>query len=244
MQELPVVSIRLNIDRQLYSEQRIENPFTAVEMISKDIRDIDREVLCVLNLDTKNRPINMNVISIGTLNKTLTSTREIMKSAILSNAAGMILLHNHPSGNLEPSAADEQLTATIEQACSIMNINLLDHIIINLEGDYFSLREGRKLSGSLLREINKLENKNDRSKICSEALLNKILEAETSSPEAMSRILKNEDLDTLFQFLKENLGDEKSKLHRFLEDEIYEQLVVNDIIDPAVESGECISIGM
>jgi hypothetical protein len=76
--------------------------------------------------------------SMGTVNMSLVSPREVFKSAILSNAAGIMLVHNHPSGNPTPSRADLELTKTLWEAARIMDIPLLDHIILGRDGVYCS----------------------------------------------------------------------------------------------------------
>ena len=76
----------------------------------------------------------------GSLNATVTEPREIFKSSILSNAASIIFLHNHPSGELQPSKEDINLTRRVELAGDVLGIPLLDHIILG-HGEYMSLRE-------------------------------------------------------------------------------------------------------
>jgi DNA repair protein RadC len=82
-------------------------------------------------------------ISDGGISGTITDVRLIMQCAILTNASGIILCHNHPSGNLIPSADDDAATFRVKKACEVMNINLLDHIIISPESFYSFADDGR-----------------------------------------------------------------------------------------------------
>jgi len=94
----------------------------------------------VICLDTKNQPTAINVCHVGSLNASLVHPREVMKPAILSNAASILVGHNHPSGNSEPSQEDIQVTRKLVEAGKIMGIELLDHIVIG-EDEFVSLKE-------------------------------------------------------------------------------------------------------
>jgi DNA repair protein RadC len=91
--ELEVVNIRLVPDRTFFSEKPIRSPQDAVSFIAEHLSDYDREVLAVLNLNTKGKVLNMNFVSVGTINASLVEPREFFKSTILSNAAGVIMIH-------------------------------------------------------------------------------------------------------------------------------------------------------
>ena len=102
----------------------------------------DREQFCVLLLDTRNKTIGLNIVSTGTLSSAMVHPREVLKPAILSNASAMILAHNHPSGELMPSAEDKAITKRIIQASSIIGITVHEHLIISMEEDqYFSFAD-------------------------------------------------------------------------------------------------------
>lgn len=90
---------------------------------------LDREHFLVVSLDTKNQPVSVNVCHIGSLNASLVHPREVLKVAILSNAAAVMVGHNHPSGNTEPSREDIEVTKRLKEACELMGIHLLDHLI-------------------------------------------------------------------------------------------------------------------
>ncbi len=145
--KLNVVSIRLVKDTALFSEHRIVSPQDAVDVIGKQLCEMDREVLCVINLKSDGTPINCHFASIGALNQSLAHPRELFKSSILSNAANIILLHCHPSGSLQPSKEDTSITDRMIKVCSLIGIPLLDHIIVGGDNrQYFSFKEKDILS--------------------------------------------------------------------------------------------------
>ena len=102
----------------------------------------DREQFCVILLNSKNEIIGLNIVSIGDLSSAKVHPREVLKPAILSNSAAMILSHNHPSGNLTPSPEDIEITTVIVQASQIMGIQVHEHLIISMHDDtYFSFAD-------------------------------------------------------------------------------------------------------
>lgn len=142
MHELKQVHVRLKLAEAepLYSEEEITTPQKAAEVMADVFADLDREYCCVVNLDGKNRPINFNVVCIGDVNKAVVPVQNVFKSAILSNAASIMMLHNHPSGSLDVSREDYEITKRLVEAGKIMNIPVLDHIIM-AGGDWCSLYE-------------------------------------------------------------------------------------------------------
>lgn len=125
----------------LYGKRRIANPSDAVEGVMEVFRNADREMVVVVSLDTKNAPVALEIVSVGNVNSSIVSPREIFKHAILNNASSVICFHNHPSGDKQPSKQDYRVTEVIREAGGILGINLLDHIIVCESGDYFSFRE-------------------------------------------------------------------------------------------------------
>lgn len=109
---------------------RVTDPDDITPLLAQYFQGLDREHFVVVMLDVKNRVIGLNTVSIGTLNSSLAHPREIFKPAVLCNAAGVILSHNHPSGESAPSDADIAITKRITKAGDILGINVLDHIII------------------------------------------------------------------------------------------------------------------
>lgn len=105
------------------------------------IQDEATECLYVLSLNTKNRIVGVTLASKGTLNASLIHPREVFRAAILNNSHAVILVHNHPSGDVEPSNADKQVTKVIADAGKIIGIELLDHVIMGTDSASFSFRE-------------------------------------------------------------------------------------------------------
>ncbi len=139
--KLDVVSVRLVKDAPLFSDHKITKTYHAVELLGEFLSDMDRELLCVINLKTDGTPINCHIASMGAINQTIAEPRELFKASILSNAAQMILVHNHPSGSLEPSKADTVLTDRMLKLTELMGITLADHIIVGGDNrSYFSFK--------------------------------------------------------------------------------------------------------
>ena len=140
--ELKEVVLRLAEGRSLYSDQAISNADAAVDVMRKELMQQDREVLCVVNLNAKMKPINFNIVSVGNLTQTVADIPFITKSAICSGAASTILLHTHPSGDPTPSREDVELTKRVVEAGKLIGISCVDHVIVGCgTGHTFSMRE-------------------------------------------------------------------------------------------------------
>jgi len=98
------------------------------------MRGLKHEVFMVVYLDASHAVIDSEILSEGTVTVNTVYPRELVKAALSCNASALVIAHNHPSGSLQPSAQDEQLTRTLSLVCSFMHINLLDHLIIG-DGD-------------------------------------------------------------------------------------------------------------
>lgn len=107
----------------------IDNPEKAVEQLG-DIRDKKQEYFVCLTLDGANRLIAKRIITIGTLTASLVHPREVFAEAITDRAASIIVAHNHPSGNLQASDADKQVTARLQESADLLGIKLNDHLIV------------------------------------------------------------------------------------------------------------------
>lgn len=137
-----IVSIKMVRESSiLYDVRKIGSPAEAAELGRRFLEECDREELIVCCLDTKNQPISMSVVSIGSLNSSIAHPREVFKVAILSNAASIILFHNHPSGIADPSSEDVNITTRLKEAGKLIGIEMIDHIIIGSVGNYCSLKE-------------------------------------------------------------------------------------------------------
>lgn len=126
--------------RVSFGESQLHNAPQAQGIIRKLIEkrgQPDREQFCILLLNARNALIGMNIVATGTLTSTTVSLREVFKPAIIANSAAMILSHNHPSGDPEPSPEDFHLTKIIVQAAKMLGIQVYEHLIINMEDERF-----------------------------------------------------------------------------------------------------------
>ncbi len=127
----------------VYERPTINTKIIGAETVYKHLseyRECKREHFIVITLDGASRVINTRIVSIGTLNQSLVHPREVFRDAILDNCAGIIVAHNHPSGQIEPSIEDKRVTNRLKEVGTLIGIELLDHVIISVEG-YCSFRE-------------------------------------------------------------------------------------------------------
>ena len=113
-------------------------------LLCSRFRDRDREVFAVVFLDTRHHVLTVEEMFEGTLNSATVFPREIVRRALQLNAAAIVAVHNHPSGNPTPSPDDRQVTRELQRACGLLDISLLDHIVIG-GNDAFSFAEHRLL---------------------------------------------------------------------------------------------------
>lgn len=136
-----VVSLKLVRESSLlYKERSVRCPEDGYKLLRLILDDKDREHFIVVALNTKNEPVAINTCHIGSLNASIVHPREVMKLAVLSNAASIMVGHNHPSGKAHPSKEDIEVTERLKKAGEIMGIELLDHIIVGDES-FVSLKE-------------------------------------------------------------------------------------------------------
>ncbi|MEE3719154.1 DNA repair protein RadC [Tumidithrix elongata RA019] len=130
--------------RSLYAKPpdraEITDPSVAVAALSQDLMWQPQERLAVLMLDNKNRIMAQRVITVGTATETLAHPRDIFREVLKSGAVKLILAHNHPSGNTDPSPEDIALTRQLLEAARMLSIPLLDHLILG-NGSFTSIRE-------------------------------------------------------------------------------------------------------
>ena len=139
--EIQVVNIRMVKEPSLYSTEKITSPEDVKKVIAKELATYDREVFAVLNLKTNGQPINLNICSVGTLDASVVSPREVFKSTILPNSAAFVAIHNHPSGSLNPSQEDKDVTKRLLSCSELLGVKMLDHIIVAGEtGDIYSFK--------------------------------------------------------------------------------------------------------
>ena len=136
------ISIRLVKDSSLDINFPLNSADKIAEVIGDELRDMDREVFCVIHMKNDFTVASYTFASIGAIDRTIVSPREIFKGAILSNAASLVVMHNHPSGNIEPSDQDVFTTKRLNEACNLMGIPLMDHIIVGAgNSEYYSFAE-------------------------------------------------------------------------------------------------------
>ncbi|AZB44994.1 DNA repair protein RadC [Bacillus sp. FJAT-42376] len=136
-----IVSLKLVRESSvLYKERRIKSPTDAYQLLRDFLIDSDREQFIVICLDTKNQPTAINICHVGSLNSSIVHPREVMKAAILSNAASIIVGHNHPSQDPTLSREDVEVTNRLVEEGKIVGIEVIDHLIV-CEESFVSLKE-------------------------------------------------------------------------------------------------------
>jgi len=139
--KINIVSLQIvKESHQWYSKRQIQSPDDAVEIARQFLGNPDREHLIAICLSTKYEPTHIETVSIGSLDTTVAHPREMFKTAIMANSAAIILVHNHPSGNPEPSDEDQQMAKRVQETGKLLGIQLLDCIILG-DSSYISMKE-------------------------------------------------------------------------------------------------------
>jgi DNA repair protein RadC len=120
---------------------KINSPSDCVPLLG-DYRNAETEQFIVITLDGEHKVIETKVISSGILNRAIIHPREVFRSAITDNACSIVIAHNHPSGSLEPSKEDRDITFRLKEAGQLLGIEVLDHIIVSIKGYFSFLEEG------------------------------------------------------------------------------------------------------
>lgn len=148
---------------------KLQNPEDVGRFV-REMEDYDRERFKVIYLDNKNRVIGIENVSEGTINAALVHPREAVKGAILANAAGVFLIHNHPSGIPEPSREDDSIRTKLYEGFKLLGIDVIDVIIIGKEG-YYSYKESGRMPGEGIGGIDKVmetdKDRKQREEACS-----------------------------------------------------------------------------
>jgi len=145
----PIYAYRINLvrEKQIGYGGQTSNSKTAAEIARKTIVEIgqsDRENLVMIALNTKNEINGINIISQGGLSSAPVYPREVFKPAILMNAAAVVISHNHPSGDINPSHEDKAITKILVKGGDLLGIIVHDHIIVNIDNErYFSFRDNQ-----------------------------------------------------------------------------------------------------
>lgn len=121
-------------------KESFTNPRVVYDFVRDQLQDSDIEKLLVLFTDSRNTLVGLTKYD-GTVDQVAIFPREFIKTALLTGATGMILIHNHPSGYLEPSPLDKELTLSVKSMCKIFSISFLDHLIVGEKGFYSFIEE-------------------------------------------------------------------------------------------------------
>ncbi len=151
--KLKQVAVKLVTVPPLYSAEPVTTPEAAIRVMADELKDLDREVVAIVNFKTNMQPINFSIVSMGCLNGAIVKPRELLKNVFLSNANSIIMIHNHPSGSLNPSKEDIGITDQMAKLCSLAGIEFFDHIIIGAGNtqSYFSMKEKGMLPMETIR---------------------------------------------------------------------------------------------
>ncbi len=133
------LTVKEDITNYLKTGQRYSSPAQVSDSFQFLMKET-KEMFLTLHLDGKNRIICLDVVSIGSLNQSIVEPRSVFQTACLSNAAALILVHQHPTGDPFPSSEDISITRRLKEAGEIMGIRVLDHIVVG-DGEYFSFTE-------------------------------------------------------------------------------------------------------
>jgi len=136
------ISRRVESQQKWFSDKKITSPKDVAEIFIPLFRDEVKEKFIVVCLNSANKIICHEIISVGSLNSSIVHPREVFKVAIENNSANIIIMHNHPSGNPDPSKEDIKVTQKLVEAGKLLEINVFDHIII-ANNSYTSLVEKR-----------------------------------------------------------------------------------------------------
>ena len=123
-------ALKLLEDRLEYGRDVLASPQAVRDFLRLRMGQLEHEVFIALWLDAQNRLIEVEELFRGTLTQTSVYPREVVKSALAHNAGAVIMAHNHPSGVIEPSRADEVLTVSLKQSLALVDVKLLDHFIV------------------------------------------------------------------------------------------------------------------
>lgn len=118
----------------------LSSPNSVHEELVNWVVDLDREVLVVVGMNIRNQPVMLHPVSIGDAGRTIASVAEILRVVLMSASTKIMLVHNHPSGDCSPSAADKAFTKRLIKAASLVDVKVVDHVVIGHDS-YYSFRE-------------------------------------------------------------------------------------------------------
>ena len=156
--EIKQVAVELVEKPPLISKEPLNTPEKVVGALADKICNQREEMLAIINVRGDGRPVNISVGRIGAAEDEISNPKDILKSAILSDATGIIILHNCPFGKPGPSHYDIRQTDRLKMTCDLLGIKLLDHIIVNRDKQFYSFRNNDMITA---REISFVERAED-----------------------------------------------------------------------------------
>ncbi len=136
-----LVDVRLVGEAETHYQ--VQHAAHVAKLLSELVGDADREHFVAIYLDARHRVTHVHTVSVGHLAGALVHPREVFKAALLANAAALVVGHNHPSGDVQPSTEDRMIHERIREAGELMGIELLDAVVVGSGRKYFSQAEGR-----------------------------------------------------------------------------------------------------
>ena len=138
-------SLGQRLARETLSKQKLDSPELIYELLGPEMRQLHKESLRVVLLDTRYHLSRIELVSTGSINESIAHPRDVFRPALIYSAYAVIVVHNHPSGDASPSQTDHSLTRRLAEAAELLQIKLLDHIIIGAPAEgragYFSFKE-------------------------------------------------------------------------------------------------------
>jgi DNA repair protein RadC len=131
---------RRGLREEIFHNKIVKDPESVADYLRSSLRDQKKEIFKVIFLNKGNEILDEQDLFKGTIDETLVHPREVLKAALERHATGIILVHNHPSGRIEPSREDIRMTERIKAACELVSIKVLDHLIVG-DNQLFSFRE-------------------------------------------------------------------------------------------------------
>ncbi len=139
---VPLVRLHVVRERFLpYGKDSFATSETVVKMVKRLLNGADKESLLVIPVDAKNKPLGVEFAAMGAVNCVYAFARDIFKNAIVSNATGIFIVHNHVSGDTLPSEDDWKFTRCMQEAGDLLGVELIDHIIVGEDDNYFSMHK-------------------------------------------------------------------------------------------------------
>jgi DNA repair protein RadC len=137
---VPQVEVTMIGEVELSSSKFGSSEEVAKSKFAQDLLKSDREKFICIHLNVRNQIISFEIVSTGSLTSSIVHPREVFKAAILANAAGLVFMHNHPSGDPNPSLDDIEITKRLVKAGNLLGIEILDHVIVGRDG-FYSFRQ-------------------------------------------------------------------------------------------------------